>query len=383
VIEIFSIPFLLLFSISFRLKKHKKIDIGIGPEPLINNYFHKLALEKYGYTVETYVNFVYHIFDKFDYRLDHKIPKFLNQVLYPYILFFRVLYNYKGIYIYFNGGPLGFTKLLWAIEPLLYKIANVKTVITAYGSDVQVMSRSKNLIFKNAMSHDYPLHNRKRTSILKKIDLWSKHADHIIGGCEWVDYMHHWDTLMLGHFCIDTEDWKRDSTPLSSQSLKIFHAPNHKMIKGSRHILKAINELKNEGYNIELIFKERCANSEIKKLMQQADLVIDQLIIGWYAQFAIEAMSMEIPVMVFLRQDLVELYEESGLLIEKELPFIRADFNTIKQKIKWCCENREILIEKGKESRKYVLEKHSLEYIGSIFDKINKEIGLKNKYKQH
>ena len=37
------------------------------------------------------------------------------------------------------------------------------------------------------------------------IDRWTTHSDHVISGCDWVDYMHHWDTLMSAHFSIDIE----------------------------------------------------------------------------------------------------------------------------------------------------------------------------------
>ena len=45
------------------------------------------------------------------------------------------------------------------------------------------------------------------------------------------------------------------------------------------------------------------SNEEVIKLIQRADLVIDQLVIGWYAMFAIEAMSLGKPVICNLRSD--------------------------------------------------------------------------------
>ena len=40
---------------------NKKYDVGIGPEPLINNVYHKMALEKNGYKVITFVAKSYYI----------------------------------------------------------------------------------------------------------------------------------------------------------------------------------------------------------------------------------------------------------------------------------------------------------------------------------
>ena len=71
------------------------------------------------------------------------------------------------------------------------------------------------------------------------MDRWVKRADHIISGCDWVEYMYHWDTLMLAHFVIDTELWTPNKQNKKITSLdnpfKILHCPNHVNIKGTKH----------------------------------------------------------------------------------------------------------------------------------------------------
>ena len=101
---------------------------------------------------------------------------------------------------------------------------------------------------------------------------------------------------MLAHFSIDTDKWKPNSS-YKNNTLKVLHAPNHRKIKGTEFFISAINELKSEGYPIELILLEKVSNEEIKKIMSSVDIVADQLIVGWYAMFALEAMSMEKPVL--------------------------------------------------------------------------------------
>ena len=58
-------PILILFAIVSRILNFRK-GIGLGPEPLINNVYHKKALEKYGYTAETFVTDTYFITSEFD-----------------------------------------------------------------------------------------------------------------------------------------------------------------------------------------------------------------------------------------------------------------------------------------------------------------------------
>ncbi|KQC06464.1 MAG: hypothetical protein APR54_07215 [Candidatus Cloacimonas sp. SDB] len=381
--ELFLIPLIFVYSIYSRFRA-KKIDVGIGPDPLINNVYHKKALELYGYETETFVVKPYYITNEFDIDLNYKYNKkyFLKKMLVQ-ISLIKFAFKYRCLYLYFNGGPLSFpynySVILWKLEPLFYKIAGVKTVLLPYGSDVQDLSLSRNLYFKHSMNKQYPKHKNKRVLISKKIDLWTKYADHIISGCEWVDYMYYWDTLMLAHFSIDISIFSdfSNSKRLENKTMRILHAPNHRFIKGTDFLEKIVNELKTEGYLIDLMILQNVNNSQIINAMKTVDLVADQFIIGWYAMFAIEAMACKKPVLCYLREDLIDLYRKGGLIDNDEIPIINTDLFKIKEKIIWAYNNRDELKKIGEKSREFVIRHHSIEYIGSIFDQINQSIGVK------
>jgi glycosyltransferase involved in cell wall biosynthesis len=357
----------------------KKVDIGLGPEPLINNVHHKKALERHGYSARTFVRQVYYITDLFDVRADRLIRPPLSYWIRDYYLFFHVVFSYRCLYIYFNGGPLGFTSFLWRLEPLLLRLARVKVVVMPYGSDVQEMSRSPNLLFKDAISTDYPDLRLRRKRVAAKIDLWTRYADHVISGCEWVDYMCHWDTLMVAHFSIDTEMWQpiAERPARADTPLRVLHAPNHRAIKGTQYLIEAVKELKEAGVDIELVILERMPNEEVKRVMATVDIVADQLIVGWYAMFALEAMAMGKPVICYIRKDLEELYITRGLLSPGELPVINCTPLTVQQKLRDLASDRSVLDEIGQHSRAYALKLHSTEAVGRVFDSINRSIGLR------
>jgi len=261
----------------------------------------------------------------------------------------------------------------------LYKLAGIKVVVMPYGGDVQELSRSPNLLYKNAISVDYPEHRFRRRRIASKIDLWTRYADHVISGCEWVDYMYHWDTLMLAHFSIDVNAWKpaeADTIPAKGGKLRILHAPNHRAIKGTQYFIDAVRELNEEGLEVELVLLERVPNEEVKQVMASADLVADQLIIGWYAMFALEGMAMEKPVLCYLREDLQQLYVASGLIAPDEIPIINCSPATVKQAIRELASGRGRLADIGRRSREYVKKHHSTEAVGKVLDRINRSIGL-------
>ncbi|MDP2654487.1 MAG: hypothetical protein Q8Q08_10735 [Candidatus Omnitrophota bacterium] len=368
------IPYIFLSLLARAIKKN--ISVGLGPEPLINNVYHKRAFERAGFTAETFVNSVYFITQDFDFRAD----LLLKGLLAPFrghLLFIRSIFRYQGLYIYFHGGPLMETIFLWRMEPLLYRLAGVKVVVMPYGSDVQEMSRSPNLLFKHTRSMDYPSHRSRRKTIETRIDLWTRDADHIISGCEWVDYMYHWDTLMLGHFSIDTEQWTPAATPPAApKPLKILHAPNHRNIKGTAYFTKAVQELRTEGVAIELVLCEKVPNDKIREMIHTADIVADQLIVGWYAMFALEAMSMGKPVLCYLRPDLIDFYTSAGLIRPGEIPIINCNPLTLKETLKRLAESPQTFSGLGEKGRQYVLRHHSLESVGKVFAQINSSIGI-------
>jgi len=374
IFEVACLPLLVVISV-IASRCTKRIDVGLGPYPLINNVYHAIALKLAGYSAETFVTSVYYITSDFDVRFDQDwLFKniFMRKLFLNLYIFVWVSFRYRSLMVYFDGGPLcQGTVFLWRFEPYLYRLARVETIVLPYGSDVQVMSRSPNLQFKHAMAMDYPEHRKRHTHIAEMVDLWSCLASHIVGGCEWVDYMYHWDTLMLAHFSIQLPELEVNRLPRSSSSLKLLHAPNHRAIKGTNHLERAVEELRESGLDIELIIVERVSNEEVRRLIQEADVVVDQLIIGWYAMFAIEAMAFSKPVICHLRRDLEELYVATGLLDDfDEIPIIRADVFSIKEVLKRIYDDRSLLDEHAQRGRSYVKRHHSVEAIAVTFAKI-------------
>lgn len=380
-LELVLLPPIVFIALVARLLP-KRIDVGLGPHPLINNIYHKSALERQGYSAETFVAHVYHITSQFDVRADVLFRWILVRhvrlfLAYLYLYAFSIT-RYRCLYLYFDGGALGMMALLWRIEPLLYRLAGIKTVLMPYGSDIEVMTWSPTLLYKHTMAQDYPKYRLRKHLVTAKVDLWTRHANHIIAGCDWVFYLYHWDTLMIAHFSIDTETWQPmpDTRPAGSTKLRILHAPNHRNIKGTHYFISAIDELIAEGEPVELVVLERVPNEEIRKAIASVDVVADQLIIGWYAMFAMEAMCMAKPVLCFLHPELAELYELTGLVEPGEIPLINCTPRTVKETIRQLIRNRANLAEIGQRSRQYVERHHSLEVVGKVFAQVNDTIGL-------
>lgn len=373
-IELVQVVPLLIISFIARFLK-RKVDVGIGPDPLINNIFHKKALCNKGYTAETFCFSTYYITNDFDFNFAENNKLLIILSKWPFIF---CIFRFKSIFLYFNGGPLyPYTFILWKLEPFLYYLAGVETVLLAYGGDIQDLVRTPNFLFRHAVSKDYPEHKHRIQKIRKKIDLWTQRSSHIIAGCDWIEYLYHWDSVLISHFCIESEKVVNNfCKSKKDKPFLILHAPNHRTIKGTQFIEKAIKNLKLKGLDIELKIIEKMSNKQVMELIQKSDLVIDQLIIGWYAMFAIEAMSLGKPVVCNLRNDFLDFYQNVGLMELKDCPIINASPGNIEEVIRSIYDSRDSLPEIGIKGRKYVEKYHSIDYIGDHFKNILISLGV-------
>ena len=346
---------------------------------MINNVYWAEALKKRGYSVETYVNDLYFITDKFDLICNRKNHFFYS--LFPLLLFLRCIRKYECMYIYFNGGPLQVVPVYRTLEPFLFKIAKVKVVVLPYGSDVQVFERTPNKATVNSLCIDYEKFFRKNHNVIKRqVDRWSRYADIVIGTMDSIDYMYFWNRVTPCPFTIDTDKIKpKERSKNISVPIKILHAPNHMSIKGTNFIEAAISRLKKEGYEIEYQRIQHMPNEKVLQAIQEADIVIDQLIMGWYAMFAMEAMASGKPCVCHIREDLVDTFAKIGCLNREDVPFINATTETIYEELKTLLDNPESLNELGKKSREYAIKYHSYEAIGSFFEEINKSLKINKK----
>lgn len=132
------------------------------------------------------------------------------------------------------------------------------------------------------------------------------------------------------------------------ETITIIH--NKRENKGSIHVEEAIKKLKKK-YKINFLCTEtNISHQEMPKLISQADIVLDQFLIGWYGSFAVESMAMKKPVLVYIKEDLKEFTDTSA--------FINTTAEEIHQNIKELIENEKLRISIGEKGRKYVENVH-------------------------
>lgn len=155
----------------------------------------------------------------------------------------------------------------------------------------------------------------------------------------------------------DLLDWRPgDYKPGSRARPVVVHAPSHQGVKGTRFILDAVNRLKSEGVAFDFVLVEKKTRTEVRQVFEEADLLVDQLLSGWYGGVAVEMMALGKPVICYLRDEDLDLIGES---MRADLPLIRATPNTIFQVLKdYLVRRRPELAEIGARSRAFVEKWH-------------------------
>lgn len=136
----------------------------------------------------------------------------------------------------------------------------------------------------------------------------------------------------------------------------LLHAPSHRGVKGTRYVLNAVERLKAEGLAFEFVLVEGLSHAEARCLYERADLLIDQLLLGWYGGLAVELMALGKPVICYIREDdLTHIPSQ----MRAQLPIINATPATLYDVLKeWLTTRRHQLVQLGQKSRAYVERWH-------------------------
>lgn len=135
----------------------------------------------------------------------------------------------------------------------------------------------------------------------------------------------------------------------------IVHAPSHELVKGSRYVQIAVTRLK-ENYDFEFILVRDKTQEEAIQIYSKADIIVDQLFIGSYGVFAIEAMALGKPVICYISEEIRNQFPE-------ELPIVNATVDTIEEKIELLLQNPQLRRDLGEQGRMYAEKYHDYKII--------------------
>lgn len=154
----------------------------------------------------------------------------------------------------------------------------------------------------------------------------------------------------LPYASVDLRAWTPVEPPRSAVPV-VVHAPTDRGVKGTDHLVRAA-----EALDVELVLVEGMSRAEARAAYARADVVVDQLLVGWYGGLAVEAMALAKPVVAYIAdEDLAKVPAE----LASELPIVRATPDTVAEVLRELVTTRRgELPELGRRGRAFVERWH-------------------------
>jgi glycosyltransferase involved in cell wall biosynthesis len=152
-----------------------------------------------------------------------------------------------------------------------------------------------------------------------------------------------------------------------NRRLRIVHAPTNRGAKGSELIIATMRDLeKTKGGKFEFQLVENVPHAEAMRILSEADVLIDQILIGWYGGIAVELMSMGKPVICRIAEEDLRFIPRQMAREVKEA-FIQAGPEELREVILQCVEgDRSFLKRKSEAALNYASTWHDPKYVAGI-----------------
>ncbi len=284
----------------------------------------------------------------------HALKRLLFGVASPFR--YDVLHYYFGL-SFLCWNDYGGRNPLWFADLKLAKRLGRKVFMTLQGCDARISSHSadRNAVTPCALGEcdsapacraQIDMQRRylidKILPLVDRVFVLNPELAHYVPGAVFMPYA-----------SVDIEAFE-PVWPKTTGPAVIVHAPSDPSIKGSRYIVDAVERLK-QRFPIDFIQVKGLPHAEAMQIYRKADLVIDQVLTGWYGGFAVEAMAMGKPVACYLRRDDFKFVPPR---MATELPFLHLALATLEDDLAAILVQRERLPEWGRQSRAFVMRWH-------------------------
>jgi glycosyltransferase involved in cell wall biosynthesis len=285
-------------------------------------------------------------------HIDLKLRQYriLRWYLVQIALFLLCLVHYKYFHFYFGRSLLPFNLDL----PIL-RLFGKKIVMTYCGSEARLIGveAKRNPFWKLlTIGRDHPKYDWLKRWMMRWHRLWvhkviaprNLYASAIavfpperVVGDVWL------------HNTIEIDDWK-PSYETRTPPL-VVHAPSEVGIKGTRYVEQAIHELESMGIPFRYRRLENLGHGEaLRVLREEADIVVDQLLLGGFGTLAVGAMAFGKPVIGYLIDSVKSEHYP-------DCPIVSATIHDVKEKLRDLIARPEERVQLGRKGRAFV-ERH-------------------------
>lgn len=306
-----------------------------------------------------------------DIILNLENKNFFSQSLNLYKTFQNIKNKYDVFHFNYGSSLLDFQKLGLPLLELPFYDKSKKIIFTYNGSDSRAVHPLD--YWHELPSPKQTLYNKIAIEIKKrKIQKVAKFADHIFAlNPDLLHYLPQKATFLP--YSISNWDRIKEVKRKQKKVIKIVHSPTSRDFKGSTFILEGLEILKKRYNNIEVQIIENIPHKEALKLYGEADLVIDQVLIGWYGAFGVEAMKMGKPLAVYIREEDLRFIPKAMGEDVKDAIINITPFNIV-EKLSLYIENQDLLKQKAQAGLAYSNKWHDPLYVAGIVKSVYEDI---------
>ena len=136
--------------------------------------------------------------------------------------------------------------------------------------------------------------------------------------------------------------------------IRIAHAPTNRSVKGTKYIIKAVDSLISDGYDIKLLLIESIPHKQVIDIYKRCHIGIDQLFLGWYGKVSIELMMLGKPVFCYLSENILSHQKKF-----EHLPIINVNHINLENRLRHFLDNWQKLKPYARDGFSYVKKYHS------------------------
>ncbi len=219
-------------------------------------------------------------------------------------------------------GLAGAAGRLFALRDLpLLRAAGKRVVVTFQGDDARLAAVGGDLVAA------VPEHYRPALDAARRrtIEAFSRHAHAIFYLNPDLGAVLPARAAFLPYASVDPREWTPAAEPANGPPL-IVHAPSDPRVKGTDHVVAAVERLRAEGVDLRFELVEGIPLAAAETVYRRAAIVVDQMLAGWYGGLAVEAMALGKPVVCAVREDSLRYVPPD---LAEALPIVRATPKTL------------------------------------------------------
>ena len=155
--------------------------------------------------------------------------------------------------------------------------------------------------------------------------------------------------------------------PSGAPPRRVLHAPTNRLIKGTRYVERAYEALRPRFPEVRFETVEQIPWAGLRDAMVGADVVVDQVFMGWYGMVAVEAMAMGKPVLCMIREDF-----EPRL---RDCPIVRCTKEDLAERLAELLADGPRRLALGEAGRAYVELEHAAPVIARRLVELYRSLG--------